>query len=235
MPTATKDGSAPSPAREVLTRRESGAGPHPLFPLDHLAFAIILDCGDEPMAALAALAKLRQEYVDWNEVRVARIQELARTLDSLVGAERCAKRIKDEYNAFFDKKGALDFEFLGAGKPAETRRLLGQLLPNLGKGAVSLLLFEFCAGASLPISDEGLKVARKDGVIGKAGDRGQLARTLAEGLKPGEAARLLQYWELEASGSPYFEMPKREGAKPGAKAKKTSGKIKAKAAAKSDD
>lgn len=214
-----------SPARELLAKKEAGAGPHPLRPLDHLAFAILADAGAAPAAILAALGRLRQEFVDWNEVRVARGQEVARVLGrDIPDAERAALRIKEEYNAFFDKKGVLGFEFLAAGKPAETRRALGQQLPHLGKGAVSLLLYEFCAGASLPLSDEGLKQARKDGVAGKNSDRNQLSRVLADSLTPAEACLLLQYWELDASGHPYGEAGKREGAQAGKKAKKPAGK-----------
>ncbi|MCC8180369.1 MAG: hypothetical protein LIP23_05600 [Planctomycetes bacterium] len=216
-----------NPAAALLAKKDAGPGPHPLHPLDHLAFAIAIDAGNGVDESLAAIAALRREYVDWNEVRVARTQELARTLSQLVDAERCALRIKEEYNAFFEKKGELSFEFLAVGKPAETRRMLGQQLPHLGKGAVSLLLYEFCAGAALPISDDGLKQARKDGVIGRSADRAALSRVLADSLSLADAARLLQYWELEGHGGPYYEMPKRD---PNAgKKKKTSGKGKKKA------
>lgn len=224
-----KDLSALSPARELLARKEAGPGPHALHALDHLAFAIAHDGCGEPLDIVNALTRLRREYVDWNEVRVARVQELARTLAGLADAERCAKRIREEYNGFFEKKGALDFEFLAAGKPAEVRRTLTQLLPSLGKGAVAILLFEFCPGATLPLSDEALKLARRDGIISKSGDRGQLVRVLAEGLKLSEAARLLQYWELEATGTPYGELNRSDARS--AKNKKTSSKGKAKSAA----
>lgn len=220
-----KDCAEQNPLRELLARKEAGAGPHPLHPLDHLAFSIAVSSGGDVANCLAAIAKLHQDFVDWNEIRVARTQEVARSLAGLPDPEGCALRIKEEYNAFFEKKGALEFEFLAAGKPAEMRRTLGQLLPHLGKGAVSLLLFEFCAGSTLPLSDEGLKQARKDGAGGKSADRGQVARVLAENLQPREIARLLQYWELEATGTPYGEMPKREGGQSGKKAKAGKGKI----------
>lgn len=224
--TIAKDVGEVSPAKELLGKKESGPGPHPPGPLDHLAFAIALDAGASIVDGLAAILRLHQEFVDWNEIRVTRTQELARVLDDLPEAERCALRIKEEYNAFFDKKGALDFDFLAAGKPAETRRLLHQLLPHLGKGPVSLLLFEFCPGASMPLSDAGLKQARKDGVVGKTGDRNQLLRALSESLNPGEITRLIQYWEIEGMGHPYGDNAKKETGLHGRKAKKAKGKVK---------
>jgi hypothetical protein len=194
--------------------------------LEHLALAILVANGATVADALDALDRARRDFVDWNEVRVARVQELARSLAPVPNAERSAREIRDEYNAFFEKKGVLAFDFLAAGKPSEVRRQLTQFLPRLAKGAVALLLYEFCPGAPLPLSDEGLKQARRDGMAGKAGDRNQLARALAESLELAEAALLLQYWELEATGSPYGEPLKKESAGSGKKGKKAPAKAK---------
>ncbi len=208
--TTPKDAKETHPARDLLVKKEKGPGPHPPRALDHLAFAILMEGGADVEDSLSALAQLRTSFVDWNEIRVARTQELARVMRDAPNAERAALRIKEEYNGFFDKKGSLSFDFLAAGKPAETRRLLNQLLPHLAKSAVSLLLYEFCAGATLPLSDEALKQARKDGIVGKSGDRNQVARVLSEALEPSEIAMLVQYWELESSGNPYGEAGKKE-------------------------
>lgn len=225
MPT-TKDTTDTSAARELLERKETGSGSHPPRSMEHLALAILAanDAGAEE--ALSALDRVRRHFVDWNEVRVARIQELARTLGDIPGAEKSAREIKDEYNAFFDKKGALNFDFLATGKPSEVRRQLNQFLPRLGKGAAALLLYEFCPGASLPLSDEGLRQARRDGVVGKSGDRNQLSRVLSESLELSEAALLLQYWELEGTGSPYGEPLRKENSGAGKKGKKAAPKPK---------
>lgn len=217
-----------TPAKELLNRKEAGPGPHPPRALDHLAFALLMTFIGDPAESSTALDNLRREFVDWNEVRVARIQEIARVLGHFPEAENIASRIREEYNAFFEKKGTLGFDFLGSGKPAESKRHLNQLLPRLNKAAASLLLYEFCPGASLPLSDDALKQARRDGLVGKAADRNQVARALAEGLDPADAAALVQYWEIEASGSPYGEAAsavKKEKKIP-AKAKNAGGKQK---------
>lgn len=216
-----------TPARELLAQKQAGNGPHPLYPIEHMAFSILTDGGNRPEPSLAAIGRLRQEFVDWNEIRVARQQEIVRALGTVENAERVALRIKEEYNTFFDSRGTLGFDFLAQGRPAEMRRALVQILPRLSRGAVSLLLYEFCPGASLPLSDEGLKRARKDGIASRTGDRGQLGRILAEELEPAEIGLLLQYWELESSGSPYGEPLRGEGRADGKKSGKTKGKSKA--------
>lgn len=224
MPT-TKDARDASAAKELLGRKDAGSSPRAPRALDHPALAVLVGNGADVMDALAALDRLRSDFVDWNEVRVARVQEIARTLGDVPSAELSAREIRDGYNAFFEKKGALIYDFLAGGKPSEARRQLAQLLPRLGKGAASILLYEFCPGAPLPLSDEGLRQARKDGLAGKSGDRNQLARTLSESLEPADAALLLQYWELEATNSPYGEPMKKDSAA-GKKGKKSPAKKK---------
>lgn len=209
MSNAKNSGDA-SPAKDLLTKKRTGSGPHPGKALDHLAIAILGANGAEVDDALTAIANLHRDFVDWNEIRVARIQELARSLGDIPGAEASATGIRETYNAFFDKKGALNFEFLAGGKPSESRRTLNQLLPRLSKNAASLLLFEFCPGAQIPLSDGALRQAKRDGILGKSGDRGQLARILTESLGLGDATLLIQYWEIEATGSPYGEALKKD-------------------------
>lgn len=223
--TNARDGAGKSAARELLERKKTGAGPHPPRAMEHLAVAILAANEADVDGALSALERVRNHFVDWNEVRVARAQELARCLGDIPGAEKSAREIGNEYNAFFEKKGALNFDFLAAGKPSEVRRQLAQLLPRLGKGAIGYLLYEFCPGASLPLSDEGLRQARRDGVVGKTGDRNQLSRVLQDGLELSDAALLLQYWELEATGSPYGEPLKKDGGA-GKRGKKSPAKAK---------
>ncbi len=212
--------------KELLERKETGPGPHPPRAMDHLALAIIAGGEAALPEALAALTGLRRSFIDWNEARVARVQELARALGGISDAEAVARKLKDAYNIFFEKKGALGFDFLSLGKPAESKRALAQLFPELGKGAAAMLLYEFCPGATLPLSDEGLRQARRDGGVGKQGDRNQLARLFAEQLDAADAAVLLQYWEIEATGSPYGEPLARDTAKKARKSPAKSGKSK---------
>lgn len=222
-----KDAVDLSPAKELLNRKEAGPGPHPPRALDHLALSVILGMGAELEDGLAGLQRLRREFVDWNEIRVARTQEIVRVLGQVPDAEEVASRIKEEYNAFFEKKGALAFDFLATGKPAEARRHLNQVLPRIGKGAIAFLLYEFCPRATFPLSDEALRQARRDGLVGKNGDRNQVSRALSDGLDVSDAVLLVQYWELEATGSPYGEAAKKEFANGAAKkGKKAPGKAK---------
>ena len=78
----------------------------------------------------------------------------------------------------------------------------------------------------MPLSEEALRQARRDGLVGKTGDRNQVSRALSDGMELSDAVILLQYWELEATGSPYGESAKKESASGGSakKAKKSPAK-----------
>ncbi|MDR1518584.1 MAG: hypothetical protein LBU23_00360 [Planctomycetota bacterium] len=206
--------------RELLGRKAAGAGPHPPPTLDHLAFAVMDADGIGAAEILEALERMRREFVDWNEIRVTRGQELARALGNIPGAERIASRLKIEYNAFFEKRGELSLNFLASAKLSEAKRWLAQTLPLLSKAAAALILREFCPGTALPLSDAGLRQARKDGAAGKNPDRAHLSAALAANLTPAEAGLLIQYWELEASGHPYGPAGKKDSAALAAKHKK---------------
>ncbi|MDR0361834.1 MAG: hypothetical protein LBJ46_03990 [Planctomycetota bacterium] len=203
--TTAKDSSPAATAIAFLEGKATQPGPQPLNPMDHLAYALILDAVESPEAALAAITLLRKTFIDWNEIRVARIQEVARGLGGEPWAEETALRIIEEYNAFFEKRGSLSYDFLASAKAAEGRKLLQQFLPRLRKGAYALLVFQHTPGASMPLSDEAVKAAKKHGIAAKAGDRGQLSRTLQDALDMDAICRLLQYLEIEATGNPYGE------------------------------
>lgn len=218
-------GASPSMSENLLQQKEKSEeqlGFSPLNPLDHLAFAIMADAGASLSEIHAVLARIKTEFVDWNETRLARRDEMTRLLTDIPNGEKVAKSILTAYNAFFEARGSLTFDFLAVDKSSEARKLLQQAMPALKKGGVALLLYEFCPGSSMPLSDGGLQQARKDGLVAKGGDRAQAQKRLHAELTPAQAARLLQYWEIEAVGHPYGEMEKP------APAKSTSGKAKAK-------
>ncbi|MDR3211720.1 MAG: hypothetical protein LBU79_07375 [Planctomycetota bacterium] len=196
-----------SPIAQYIEKRLGRAALSPLNALDHIAFAILLEDGATVKTALEMVASLKKDFFDWNEIRVSRTQEVARTLSAIIRADTSARRLIEEYNGFFEKKGCLSFDFLRVVKVAEAKKQLHQAFPLLHKGAISLILYEFCPEASLPISDAALKLARKEGLIGKSANREQFVAALASGAVPGDAVLLVQHLELEVHGNPYGEVP----------------------------
>ncbi len=188
--TASDKGSKGSQA--VLRRLERACRDKPILPpLERLILAVLADGGDRE-AARQGLERLRNSYVDWNECRVARRAELARLLEPLPEADERAQLLRESLNRLFDVRGAMDLAFLGGVRPAEGRRYLLEIYPDLPRPQLALILFEVCPGVTLPLSAEALRLARKEGLIGRSGTKQQLQTRLQEEFTPVEAATLVQ-------------------------------------------
>ena len=81
---ADRRGARLAKALEALARehgREPARNPGDT-PLDHLVYGII--AGSSPQQkARAAFERLREEFVDWNELRVAEAREIVEHIDRL--------------------------------------------------------------------------------------------------------------------------------------------------------
>lgn len=187
--------------RAIMKNLDQAYAKTPLLsPLEQLIFATIADGLSNPMSAIASIKRVNSTFVDWNEARVARRAELARLMDEMPEADERAEKIRVMLNRLFELRGAMDLSFLNGLKPAEARRLLIELNPEISRPVVSMILYELCPGSTIPITPEGLRVARKYGFVSRAGTKHQLQNVLESNLEQNEAARVTYYCELEASG-----------------------------------
>lgn len=128
-----------------LLREEYGEPKKPekrSLPLVQLIRSILAeDASDE--AAEKALSRLEEEFVDWNEVRVSTVYEIAEALGSFPNAREKAERIHAVLQAVFEKTGQLDLTYLGERKPDEIKHELLQLEGVTPQAAAALLLLSF--------------------------------------------------------------------------------------------
>lgn len=186
----------------------------PLAPLAQLAYSVLAgEAGGE--AAREGLGRLLADFDDLNEVRTARLAELARRLDPLPEADALAKRLREMLGRLFELRGCMDLLFLKEVKPLEARKHLLEIDPEMGRDTLALVLFELCPGTTLPLSPEGFAAARKLGLAARGGSKQQLQKTMQEQLSPEEAAQLVHYLELESGAKPAPAPAKK--AKPAAK------------------
>lgn len=191
--------------RAALAKYQAGAGPHALEPEDHLAFALLSKAGMGPEEALAVLQRLRETFVDWNEVRVASLPELMRCIGTDANAQDMATELRQGYNALFEARNTITMDFLNNCKPTEAKRALGQIMPLVPRPAVLLLVHQFCGSVQLPISANGVRQARKESFVSNSADANQVYRAISDALTPAERCLMVQYWELAATGNPYGE------------------------------
>lgn len=184
--------------QSVLRAYETGSiAPKALTPMDRLVFGILTDYAT-PLEAEEAMARLRERFINWNELRVARWIEIARGLDPIPDSDACAIRLRSMLGRLFELRGAMALDFLTEMKVTDARKLLVDLDSNLPRHELNLIMFEMIPGMSIPLSQEGLKVARKHGLIGRTGNKNQLQKTLETECEGAEAAQLLHYIEVEA-------------------------------------
>ena len=134
---------------------------------------------DVPAAkADAVLDRLKKEWVDWNEVRLARIDDV-RTIVATTGApnpEVRAIRLRDLLTKVFTERHALDVEHLRAAeekdrpKKQEERTLFLAGLPGLD--FAQLQAFEASVAeeaGDIPVSPQAIRVAQRLGWIAAVG------------------------------------------------------------------
>ena len=79
--------------------------------IDHAIYACCLE-NSTAEEADESLAKLQENYFDWNEVRVTTDQELAATVKSLTNPLKAATRVKKMLYGIFETYYQFDLEFL---------------------------------------------------------------------------------------------------------------------------
>jgi len=98
----------------ILKKRYKEKGPVPKYEgpiLETILYAICLENASSKQADVV-LARLEDEFHDWNEVRVSSISELAVVFDDLVDPETRALRVRSALQYVFEKNFEFEFEAL---------------------------------------------------------------------------------------------------------------------------
>lgn len=188
--------STKSPETVLKNFEKSSLRPKAMEPIDRLVFAVLAENRD-PIKVEDAIARVKKKFINFNECRVSRWVEIARALDPLENSDQGAMRMRDMLNRLFDMRGSLSLDFLTTVKLSEARRMLKNLDPAMSRDVLSMVIYEFMPTMTVPVTPEGLKVARKHGLISKTGTKAQLQKVLEE-AEPQTAAKLLHYIEIEA-------------------------------------
>lgn len=205
--TEQADGEVGADALKSVMEKLAAAAPGtPPGTFDHAAFTVLSEAGVGAKATFAALDRLRESFVDWNDLRFARVAELADVLADFPAPEHTARLLRNAYRHQFDESGRMDLHFPDDARAADVKKRLAKLFPCLGKTPAAYLLYEHLPGQPLPLSDGALAAARKHGLLPKNGQRAQLQKRLEDALTPGEIVRLVELLEMaSANGHPYGE------------------------------
>jgi endonuclease III len=152
--------------------------------IDQLA-AVLVDRDAVDGAAYRATAWLLQEFVDWNEVRVARWSEVERALRPFVhgGASgETARRLVYALQLVFQARGDLNLDGLAKASPAEAKGFL-MSLNCLDPDEVSLVLLLALGEQVMPVDGDILRTGKRLGVISHTATKLQAQKSLEASLE----------------------------------------------------
>lgn len=152
--------------------------------VDHLA-AVVLSRETTNRSASRASARLLREFVDWNEVRVARCGELERAIHPFMPDDRggeAARRLVYCLQQVFQSRGTLDLDGLARTSADETRKFL-QGIDGVNKDEVDLVLLLGLGESVMPVNSDMLRAGKRMGVISNSATKLQAQRALETALE----------------------------------------------------
>lgn len=148
--------------------------------------------------AEAAIAALKEAYPDWNEMRVAQVQEIAGRMtkkgrtprrESVKSALLAATQARDYLQEVYQRVHGLDLEILRED-PAAGGKLL-QSLPKLGLAAGSQLLW-IANGGQLPVHGALVRVLDRLGLVSRSGSVKKAGEAIAPLVEPGKDLQFVE-------------------------------------------
>ena len=163
--------------------------------LDEVLFAILREeIGSA--AAEVAFGRLKQNFFDWNEVRVSTIQEVAETLGELPEAGAKAQRIINVLQEVFDERFSFDLNDISKKGQKQASKQLGRYKGGANDFVVAWATFRALGGHALPADPGAMRVLFRLRIIddAKPDDPEEVRtelETIAPKVKPFEFAELL--------------------------------------------
>lgn len=151
---------------KVLKRHYQPVRPEGRTIFEHLLYACCLENSPHE-AAETALAALRGQFFDWNEIRVSTVRELAETMKMLEDPEDTALRVKQVLQSVFESLYAFDLETLGKENIGQAVAQL-QKLDGTTPFVVAYVTQQGLGGHSIPVNRGLLESFRILGVVSDA-------------------------------------------------------------------
>lgn len=155
-------------AKLILKKFPSPPAPEPRVVLEELLYALCRE-GATTEQADAAFARLKDDFFDWNEVRVSTVAEITLALRGLPDAGAKAKRLVDFLQELFE----LDYNFSLEGMEKKGLKQAGKQLgryQGVTDFAVAWVLQRCLGGHAVPLDDASLRVLRRLKVIDEQSD-----------------------------------------------------------------
>ena len=150
----------------------------------HLAAVVIGRDGDSAKAYKACDTAM-DEFVDWNELRVARWGEVERALRPHVGERNsvdAARRLVQCLQQIFQARGDVDLDSFARKSPADAREFL-MGLDYLDRDESNLVSLLALGEQVMPVDGDVLRAGKRLGVISNGATKLQAQRALEQSLE----------------------------------------------------
>ncbi|MBA4065440.1 MAG: endonuclease [Isosphaera sp.] len=168
MPAITNKQQLLTTAQNALRKRfplpDAGPAGEPRPLLEELVYAACRE-GATPAEADDAYARLRRAFVDWNEVRVSTVQEVADVLRPLPGPGGRAKRVIGLLQEVFEATYNFDLGELAKKGLKDAARKLRFYKEGVDDYAVAWVVQRTLGGHAVPLDGPTLRVLRRLGVV----------------------------------------------------------------------
>jgi endonuclease-3 len=202
---------------ELEKRYPETTSPGTKDPLEQLLVSLV--SFDSPRdAAAKALLLFEEEFVDWNEVRVSAVPEIASVLQRAGIEEGRARTIKTVLNELFLKKNQLSLEFLLKYKEKQAYDYLSRF-EGLPQAVIDEVMLLGLGHPVCPVTEDILRVCRGLGVVGDKDDAESVRKLLMATVPKSSMA--MAYALLKAHAPHVKETRKAE---PAVKRKPAAGK-----------
>jgi endonuclease III len=152
--------------------------------MEELVFALCRE-GVTPEAAHVAFTRLKEDFFDWNEVRVSTVQEVADALAGLPDAGTRAKKVIEFLQELFEMTYSFSLEDLEKKGLKQAAKQLARYQAVSGNDfAVAWVVQRSLGGHAVPLDGPALRALRRLGIVEEETDDLEAIRATLEHYIP---------------------------------------------------
>jgi endonuclease-3 len=163
MSTAQKSRDVQKVITQLKKRYDVPGRREPLPVLEQLILAVLAD-GSTTAQADAVFHRLKQNYFDWNEVRVSAVVELQEHLRDLPDPEQRAARLKGCLKFIFETTYGFELETLQKIPMKEVARKF-ERMPGVSDYLVARVIRDGLGGTAMPLDTAAVRVLTRLGIV----------------------------------------------------------------------
>jgi endonuclease III len=112
-----------------------------------------------------ALSRFKDQFFDWNEVRVSSVEEIELTLAGLPEADLKAQRVRKFLRQLFSRTFKFELDYLLKKAQKEALKKLHEFEPLRSDYVVAMIILQGLGGHALPVDAPMLRCLRRLGVV----------------------------------------------------------------------